>query len=142
MIREFETQDSDTVLTIWLEASIKAHSFVPEKFWESKLDDMRNIYIPMSETWVYELDGELVGFFSLYQNTLAAIFVSPAQQRKGIGKELLDIAKQLRKYFELTAYSENTNSLGFYKKQDFSIVREQVDEHTGRKELLMEWKAE
>lgn len=61
MIREFITSDMDSVLSIWLESSVKAHDFVDGAFWESKLDDMRNIYLPASETHVYESSGEVKG---------------------------------------------------------------------------------
>ena len=141
VIRKFRNQDIDAVLKIWFEASIIAHNFVPKSFWENKLDDMRNVYIPNSETLVYEDEGGVAGFFSLYQNTLAAIFVSPDKQRNGIGKMLLDKAKLLRKHLTLTVYAENLNSVEFYKKQSFIIIQEQVDEHTGRKELYMKWGA-
>lgn len=54
MIRKYNENDIDTVLTIWLDASIKAHDFVEAGFWQSQVENMRNIYLPASETWVYE----------------------------------------------------------------------------------------
>jgi len=67
----------DQVITVWLEASIKAHDFVDGEFWESKVTDMRDIYIPSAENYVYEKEGIIKEFISLYTSTLAAIFVSP-----------------------------------------------------------------
>jgi len=55
----------DKVLDIWLRDSVKAHDFVDGKFWEARLEDIRDMYIPDSETYVYEEDGEIRGFFSL-----------------------------------------------------------------------------
>ncbi len=46
MIRKFIESDMNQVINIWLEASIKAHDFVDGEFWESKVKDMREIYIP------------------------------------------------------------------------------------------------
>jgi len=62
-IRKYKDSDLDSVIDIWLEASIKAHDFVDPKFWEDKVDEMRNIYIPKSETWIYEDNKEVLGFF-------------------------------------------------------------------------------
>ncbi len=35
-----------------------AHDFVKSEFWKSKVDDMREIYIPSGETYVYEEEGD------------------------------------------------------------------------------------
>ena len=54
VIREYQEADLERVLEIWLSASIKAHSFIEAEFWESKVSDMREMYIPASETFVFE----------------------------------------------------------------------------------------
>ena len=137
MIRKFETKDMNQVLDIWLKASIEAHSFISKSFWESKVDDMRQVYIPASETYIYEEDGVLKGFFSLYNDVLAAIFVLPEFQGNGIGKQLIGKVKELREKISLTVYKENTSSIEFYKKCGFVIEKEQKDKHTGHIELVM-----
>ena len=96
MIRPYRPDDLETLLSIWLEASSRAHDFVARSFWEARLDDMRNLYLPAAQTWVYERDGTLVGFVSLLDDILAAIFVAPAEQGAGIGSALLEHAKPAR----------------------------------------------
>ena len=54
MIRSYNSQDADRVIRIWLEASILAHHFIPAMYWIGKQDDMRNIYLPASNTYVFE----------------------------------------------------------------------------------------
>lgn len=142
MIREFKEADMEQVLKIWLEASIKAHDFVKREFWESKLGDMRELYLPAAETYVYDENGEIKGFFSLVDETLAAIFVAPASQGCGIGKKLIAKAKELRSSLNLKVYCRNTRSINFYKNCGFEIVEEQTDGHTGKSEFLMTFKAE
>lgn len=89
MIREYRAADTDTVLDIWLEASIKAHDFIAPEFWKSQVCNMRNIYLPASQTYVYLNGGQVRGFYSLHEGVLAAIFVSPTEQGCGIGKQLM-----------------------------------------------------
>lgn len=96
MIRNYRVDDIDRVLDIWLSASVEAHDFIEAKFWRSKVSDMRDIYIPASETRVYEHEGEVVGFYSLYEDNLAALFVAPSVQGRGVGSKLLDDAKLRR----------------------------------------------
>ena len=137
MIRKSNGSDIDLVLDIWLSASIKAHDFIEASFWESQVENMRNIYIPASETYVFESDSKVVGFYSLYENNLAAIFVHPEFQGKGIGKQLMSHAKTRNVRLTLSVYKENEDSYQFYLSQGFAVVSEQTDEHTGHQEYTM-----
>jgi len=139
MIREFQQSDIDQVISIWLEASIKAHDFVNSDFWKSKVKEMREIYIPSGETYVYEEERIIKGFISLYNDTLAAIFVSPDSQGTGIGRQLMEKAKDVHDSLNLTVYKENPKSIEFYKKCGFKIEQEQIDKHTGHPELVMKF---
>jgi putative acetyltransferase len=139
MIRYYRATDIDQILAIWLSASIEAHDFIESTFWKLKISEMRDVYIPASETFVYEAEGEIVGFYSLYGNNLAAIFVTPGSQSKGVGSVLLDDAKHRRESLQLTVYKENTPSIKFYEKNGFTLLGEQIDEHTGHPELIMEY---
>lgn len=138
MIRKYKESEIEVVLDIWLNASIKAHDFVDANFWISQADSMRNIYIPASETYVFESESKIVGFYSLHENTLAAIFVTPECQGQGVGKQLMNHAKEQRASLTLSVYKENEPSVNFYKSQGFIIESEQRDEHTGHQEYTME----
>ncbi|MFA0154787.1 N-acetyltransferase [Vibrio sp. 10N.261.46.A3] len=137
MIREYRPADIETVIDIWLTASIKAHDFVAPEFWESQVGNMRDIYIPASTTYVYKIDGEVRGFYSLYEGILAAIFVSPQHQGCGVGKQLIQHAKLECPNLSLNVYKENQATIEFYLSQGFSIVSEQTDEHTEHQEYTM-----
>ncbi len=138
MIREYREADIEHILDIWLSASIKAHDFVGPALWKSKVSEMRTVYIPASETVVFEVDGQIAGFYCLYGSTLAAIFVSPNLQGQGIGSALMDDAKSRRSCLQLSVYSQNTPSINFYKQHGFISLGEQIDEHTGHPEFIME----
>ncbi|MFM9271089.1 N-acetyltransferase [Halomonas elongata] len=140
MIRTYREADIDQVLDIWLSASIKAHEFVDPEFWKSKVGEMRDRYIPASETFVYERNDRVVGFYSLFEDTLAAIFVDPDQQGQGIGTTLLDDAKGRREELRLTVYRENAPSVRFYENHGFVSLGEQVDENTGHAEIVMRYR--
>ena len=137
MIRDLKETDIDDVVSIWLESSIEAHNFIDETFWKSQAENMRRIYIPNSESYVYEYNSRIVGFYSLNGNNLAAIFLLPKFQGRGVGKALLKHAKSKRSQLSLTVYSENIASYKFYLSQGFSVERQQEDPHTGHAEYLM-----
>lgn len=141
MISKAKGSDLEAILNIWLEASIKAHDFMPPEYWKSKIKDMREIYLPSASNYVFESNAEILGFVSMYQNTLAAIFVTPEQQGNGIGSALLEYIKTKYDELDLNVYKTNTSSINFYKKHGFVIVAEHFDEHTGRPEIEMKWQA-
>ena len=139
MIRKIQKSDLEQVLNIWLEASIISHDFIDSNYWVSKIKDMKYAYIPSSESYVYENKTGICGFFSLSENILAAIFVAPSQQGKGIGMKLLQTAKELRRELILNVYKENQKSIRFYEKAGFWFVKEQEDKNTGHLEIVMRW---
>ncbi|MBA5706122.1 N-acetyltransferase [Pseudomonas fulva] len=141
MLRPYVLPDTDAVLQIWLDASVQAHHFVPRAFWEGQLEAMRTVYLPASETFVFEQHATVEGFISLLGETVAALFVAPASQGMGIGSRLLDYAKQRSARLELKVYSANQSAVAFYQRSGFSIVAHGEDEHTGATELTLQWPA-
>ncbi|GIU53140.1 MULTISPECIES: N-acetyltransferase [Shewanella] len=137
MIRQYKSEDIELILDIWLKASIQAHDFVAAEFWESQVSNMREIYIPASKTYVFENEGYVTGFYSLYENLLAAIFVSPEHQGRGIGKRLIAHAKGQCSELTLNVYKDNEATYQFYLSQGFKVDNEHVCEHTGCAEYAM-----
>ena len=141
MIRPAETSDIDAIIAIWLEASIQAHPFVPDGFWRSHAADMRDQYLPSAENYVDELDGKVRGFASLADETLAALFVAPAEQGAGAGRALLLKAQSLRPSLMVSVYSANQRALEFYSQNGFVRTGQRVDDATGAQEVTMRWQA-
>ena len=61
------------------------------------------------------------------------------KRSQGIGKVLLNHAKQMKKRLTLHVYQKNEKALHFYLREGFQIGHEQTDENTGETELLMVW---
>jgi len=101
---------------------------------------MKNMYIPSSNTFVYEDNNQLLGFISLVDNYIAAIFVATNVQGKGIGQKLMQFAKNKFSNLQLGVYAKNYQAIEFYRKQGFKIILETIDEPTGEIEVVMEFK--
>lgn len=142
MIRPYHANDANAVLDIWLAASIQAHAFIAESFWRDQLGAMRDIYLPQAETLVLEEEGQILGFASLHEQRLAALFIAPSAQGQGLGKRLLDQAKRQRNVLELSVYSANIQACAFYQACGFALVAEQNDPHSGHPERVMRWQRE
>ncbi|HNS09716.1 MAG TPA: N-acetyltransferase [Candidatus Ozemobacteraceae bacterium] len=141
IIRTAEPTDFDRLTELWLEASLEAHNFISSDFWQQNAEKMRHKYLPASENWVYCENDRILGFFSLFNDNLSALFVDPSAQSRGIGRKLLDHAKILRPCLSLNVYEQNIRAVSFYSRNGFRVVQAQKDPHTGHSELLMQFSA-
>jgi putative acetyltransferase len=141
LIRKLNKSDIDKIVQIWLETNIKAHDFIPEKYWRGQLDTVKSM-LPQAEVYVYEDNRKIHGFIGIIDNYIAGIFVSVVAQSKGIGKQLLDYAKVVKTKLSLSVYQKNKRAIMFYQREYFTILAEKIDENTGEQEFLMQWQQE
>ena len=87
----------------------------------------------------YEYDTEIQGFIGLNDEYVEGIFVSGEMQSQGIGKILLNYAKDKRNKLHLNVYQKNARSISFYKREGFEIQHSGLDEATGEKDYVMTW---
>lgn len=140
MIRPFRENDLFAVMQIWLETNIKAHSFIPKDYWTDNYAMVKNI-LPQAEIYVYEDDdtNQIDGFIGLTDNYIEGIFVRESIQSRGIGKQLLNYAKQIKSSMRLSVYQKNTRAITFYQREQFVICSENIDDSTNEKEFIMIW---
>lgn len=139
MIRAYKDTDIDILINIWYKGSLQAHYFIDADYWKSQIEEMKEKYIPMSETHVITSQSKIAGFISMVDDYLAALFIDVAYQNNGTGKELLNFVKRQRDMIQLKVYKENVTAVRFYKKNGFVIKKELTDEQTEKQEYLMEW---
>ncbi len=131
MIRRYEDRDLDDLLAAWASASAVAHPFLTPKFLELERHNIPNLYLPNAETWVCEEEGRVIGFIALLGNQVGAIFVDQKHQRRGIGRKLMDKAKDLRGDLVVEVFKANSVGRDFYAKYGFKVGDERVHEQTG-----------
>ena len=138
MIRELQRDDINKVADIWLDTNIKAHHFIPAQYWKSNFESVKEA-LSYAEVYVYEHDREIQGFIGLNNEYIEGIFVSDEMQSKGIGKDLINYAKDKRNKLRLNVYQKNTGAISFYQREGFEIQHSGLDEATGEKEYAMVW---
>ena len=138
MIRQLQNKDIDKIMGIWLESTIYAHKFISKEYWNENYNIVKDMYIPMSKTFIYEDNDDIRGFISIINNDfIGALFVEKNYQSQGIGKSLIDYAKNLYDNLSLAVYKENEKALEFYKKMGFKIISENINEDTNCVEYIM-----
>ena len=91
MIRKWQSDNADPLLSLWLESTTEAHPFISASYWKENEAMVREVYLPAAETWVWEEDGTLRGFISIIQSQfVGALFVRPTYIGQGIGGALLN----------------------------------------------------
>jgi putative acetyltransferase len=137
VIRKYESKDVDDVLEAWESASKLAHPFVSAEFLASERHNIPNLYLPNAETWVWETDNRVVGFIALIGNEVGAIFLQPEYRGRGIGRALMDHARDLRGELEVQVFEANTIGRSFYAKYGFEQVEELVNQQSGLPSLRL-----
>src|SRR5699024_4669601 len=138
MIRAYKENDIDILIDIWYKSSLQAHDFIYSGYWESQIEEMKEKYIPMSETHVITNQTKITGFTSIVERYLAAFYIDVTYKNNGARKEILKIKKRRRNKIRLKVYKENLSAVRFYEKNGFIIKEELTDEQTNKQEYLME----
>lgn len=132
MIRKFNMSDMDAVMDIFYQASLLAHPFLGVAFIEREKTNIRDIYQPLSETWVAEKDGYVIGFVSLIGNEVGGLFVYPDHHGKGIGRRLVDRAVKEKGNLEVVVFEKNSIGRAFYDRYGFREVERFFHDYTGQ----------
>ena len=140
MIRRYTERDIGAVMQIWLDTNIQAHYFISPDYWRTNCGMVRGM-LPHAEIYVHEEDcvRQIDGFIGLNDDYIEGIFVKETMQSKGIGKKLLNHAKEVKSTLKLRVYQRNEKAIKFYLRENFCIQSESVDDNTGEKEFVMIW---
>lgn len=131
MIRKYQSDDVESILAVWEAASAIAHPFLSDDFMASERLNIRDIYLPNTETWVWEVEGGVVGFVSMIESEVGALFVHPEYHGQGIGRSLVDHVGTTRDSLEVEVFKENRIGREFYDRYGFVFREEKLHEPTG-----------
>jgi len=138
MIRELRKTDINEVANIWLETNITTHCFIPAQYWTGNLELVKELLL-RATVYVYVDKQEIHGFIGLNDEYIEGIFVSAEMQSQGIGKALLNYAKNKRSKLLLNVYQKNVRAIAFYQREGFKIQHSGLDKATGEKDYVMVW---
>ena len=142
MIRKHKEQDLKHIINVWYQSSKLAHPFLSSNFVEKVKSDMTNIYIPNSETWVYEIDNSIVGFISMLDNEIGGLFVLPNNHSKGIGTKLVDFIKKMHSDLEVEVFEKNSIGRAFYDKYGFEKIKKFYHKESGNEVLRLKFRCQ
>ena len=144
-LRPYQTTEIDAALALWQRAWQLAY---PQIDFSKRLDWFREHWSDLlldSKIVVAEFsnDRHLAGFVAVSPRTgyLDQIVVAPEAQRMGVGKALIDAAKQIgREGLYLHVNKDNTRALAFYQTSGFTVAGEDINRRSGAPVYMMTWR--
>jgi GNAT superfamily N-acetyltransferase len=84
---------------------------------------VRDRLVPMHETWVAVDEGRIVAFMALLPGHLEQLYVAPDRLGTGIGRQLMDLAKQRSPIgLSLWTFQVNDRARRFYERNGFAAA--------------------
>jgi GNAT superfamily N-acetyltransferase len=104
---------------------------------------IREVVMRDLEVWVCEEEGGILGFTALGEDMLEHLYVRPEAQGRGIGSELLALAKERRPAgFRLWVFQKNEGARRLYECHGLVLV--ELTDGAGNEErepdALYEWR--
>lgn len=141
IIRQYAADDLDDLLFAWESASKIGHPFLTADFLEQEQHNIAHVYLPVADTWVAEQGQKVIGFISLIGNEVGALFVQPQFHGTGVGRALMEKARELQGDLEVEVFKANAIGRNFYKKAGFEPLSEKMHEPTGHEMLRLKLSA-
>jgi putative acetyltransferase len=141
LIRKYQDLDLDAVLSSWENASRLAHPFLTDQYFEHEKQIIPETHLPDADTWVAEIDHQVVGFVALIDNEVGAIFVQPEFHGKGVGRALMDKAQELHADLEVEVFSRNLIGREAYSRYGFVMIAATTHGDTGHNRLRLRFSA-
>ena len=143
MIRTWHNQNLSPLINVWMESTRFAHPFIDARYWQESEAVVRDTYLPLAQTWVWEGNSGLDGFISVLDaQFIGALFVRPAMIGHGIGKALITHVKQRFNWLSLEVYQKNYRAVHFYHAQGFRIEESAWQHETQHPTWIMNWQAD
>lgn len=133
-LRDSTAADTDVLFEIWRRAVLATHDFVSAADLDTFTRVVRKDYLPNAVFRVAVDDNDRPqAFMGMSEGNIDSLFVDPALHGQGIGRLLIEYAKQ-RNPGGLTVdvNEQNEQALGFYRKMGFRVTRRSPVDDTGK----------
>lgn len=123
VLRRATPADATAVAEIHLAAFRATYAFPPAHPDDEVRAWVAEHLLPETETWVAELDGEVVAYCSLAEGWVEHLYVAPGHTGRHLGSRLIELAKERQPSgLQLWTFQVNAGARGFYERHGFRPV--------------------
>jgi ribosomal protein S18 acetylase RimI-like enzyme len=127
IIRDYRLEDFDAVTILWRvarEKSLPEFQRAKGHFFYEDRDYFREHVLKEDHVFVVEIDEHPVAFMALRSDFIDHLYVHPNYQNRGIGKDLLEFARQRSpEHLWLYTLQINMNARAFYEMNGFTAEK-------------------
>jgi ribosomal protein S18 acetylase RimI-like enzyme len=124
LIRRAKSADAHDVATVYIASQRGAAAHIPIIHTDAEIRDwVVGHMVPERETWVADDRGRIIAVMVLDGEMVDQMYVSPAEQRRGVGDAMLAHAKKLRPArLRLYTFQSNAPARRFYEARGFVAI--------------------
>jgi len=121
-------KDYEKLITVW-ESSVRAtHHFLSEKDIITYRSLILSQYFDQVQLYCIKVEKEMMGFIGINEKSIQMLFIHPDARGKGLGRRLVEFAKQEHGTYLVDVNEQNEQAVGFYEKLGFvTIERMEMD---------------
>src|SRR4051812_7156837 len=102
---------------------------------------LSGVVLPANDVWVAEAGTEVAGFIAFRDGWVNHLYVAPRFQGRGVGSELLAIARRENQTLQLWAFEANEPAIRFYENREFRVAErtDGTSNEAKRPDVRMQW---
>lgn len=133
---------AEQTVKMWRDSKFKAIGVNEIHSFESHIYFLKNILIKEFIVELAIVNEKVAGMIAYHQSEISQLYVHNHFQQLGIGKTLLQRAKeQSTGRLTLRTFEVNKNAQRFYEKNGFTVIGRGHENEENLPDLLYEWKA-
>lgn len=114
IIRQANAADYPQLLDLWLRSVRATHHFLQASDIDALLPQLRDVYLPAVELWVaVDTEDRPLGFIGLNETHVEMLFIDPDLRGQGIGRALVDYARNSRDTLSVDVNEQNPRRWAF-----------------------------
>jgi len=133
------------VAAVWLRSRRASTPGVPAPVHSDEIvhEYFATVVLPQRETWVVEVDRQIVALLVLEPGWIDQLYVDPRYFGRGLGSRLVDVAKTVYPGgLDLWTFTANTGARRFYERHGFmAIASTDGDNEEGAPDVRYHWPA-
>jgi GNAT superfamily N-acetyltransferase len=123
-LRQADMAEARVVADVWLRSRAASIPAIPPPVHTA--DEVREhfatVVLPHREVWLAVVNGTVAGLLALDDEWVDHLYIDPPVFGRGVGSQLIAVAKQRRPRLKLWAFQSNVGARRFYERHGFVAV--------------------
>ncbi|WP_077609754.1 GNAT family N-acetyltransferase [Clostridium sp. Marseille-P2415] len=127
----------DKLFKVWKKSVKATHMFLTDDEIEKIAEYVPNALNGVAHLIIATNNDEPIAFMGIEEQKLEMLFVSPDEQGRGVGKELLQYGIEKYNVNELGVNEQNPQAIGFYEHMGFHVYKRSDTDEQGNPYLIL-----